>query len=580
MHIVLPLCLALLLPLSAAAVAPDFDPLLEEELRATPADQPLTALFFLSEAMPVRRLAATLDLERADRATRHRRIGLALRERAAQSQAEMRAALDAWTGPGEVHSYRPFWIVNAVSVSATPEAIRAIGARREVELASSNVPVELIRPLGSGPSDPAPGGLEYGLEQINAPALWAQGITGEGAIVCNLDTGVRGDHPAVADRWRASADGRPASECWFDAVKGRSSPYDDDGVSPTHGSHTMGTICGLDAATADTIGVAFGAHWVSGKIINSMGSGELEWILAGFEWAADPDGNPYTVDDVPHVISNSWGFLFPFCDDAVWDAIDAAEAMGAAVLFAAGNEGSLFHLRSPADRITTPLNAFAIGATAKNEQIAGFSSRGPSQCDHQTIKPEVAAPGVDVRSIRRDGYGELSGTSMACPHAAGAFALLRQVDADAPVDELKAALYLSARDKGAPGEDNTYGRGIIDVAAAARMLGQPSPVSIEVTGPAQVAPGDSASFHFVLTNETDEPQQPEVWFTATLPGGDEWADPEAVIRPILDPGATFEGDPVLRVPAAANDGSYLFQGKVGRFPFGKDASGFEVEVGE
>ncbi|MAE69629.1 MAG: hypothetical protein CME06_04065 [Gemmatimonadetes bacterium] len=239
-------------------------------------------------------------------------------------------------------------------------------------------------------------------------------------------------------------------------MNGRAEPYDDGGMSPTHGSHTIDTMCGLEAATADTIGVAFGAHWIAVKTFDAFGSGATEDILAGFEWAADPDGNPYTVDDVPHVISNSWGLIYPFCDRQFWSAMDAVEAMGAAVVFAAGNEGATFlHLRSPADRIATPLNAFAVGATNETEAIASFSSRGPSQCDGQTIKPEVAAPGVDVRSIRRGGYGNLSGTSMACPHASGAIAVLRQVDPNASIDELKGALYLSARDKGAPGEDNT-----------------------------------------------------------------------------------------------------------------------------
>ena len=76
--------------------------------------------------------------------------------------------------------------------------------------------------------------------------------------------------------------------------------------------------------------------------------------------------------------------------------MDGAEAAGVAVVFAAGNEGSGAEShRTPADRITTDTNSYSVGALQPGSQnIASFSSRGPSGCDSQTIKPEICAKAI------------------------------------------------------------------------------------------------------------------------------------------------------------------------------------------
>ena len=55
-------------------------------------------------------------------------------------------------------------------------------------------------------------------------------------------------------------------------------------------------------------------------------------MIAAFQWAADPDGNPETVADVPDVINNSWGTLGEFqediCRPTLWRMLDRIEAAG------------------------------------------------------------------------------------------------------------------------------------------------------------------------------------------------------------------------------------------------------------
>ena len=84
-----------------------------------------------------------------------------------------------------------------------------------------------------------------------------------------------------------------------------------------------------------------------------------------------------------------------------------------------------------------------------------------------TIKPEVTAPGTQIYStLPNNSYGYKTGTSMACPHTSGAVAILRQVNPDLTVDEVKTILMSTALDRGIVGEDNDYGWGIINIGAA------------------------------------------------------------------------------------------------------------------
>jgi hypothetical protein len=204
-----------------------------------------------------------------------------------------------------------------------------------------------------------------------------------------------------------------------------------------------------------------------------------------FQWMADPDGNPATTFDVPQSCSNSWGVTtghgYPPCDQTFWSFLDGSEAAGTVQLFSAGNEGpSPESLRRPADRATTDLNSMAVGAVDATNYpypwpIAGFSSRGPSHCTpggNSTIKPELVAPGVDVRSsVPGGGYEQYgwSGTSMASPHVNGVVALVREACPDLSVNEVKQILLDTAHDLGPAGNDNDYGMGMVDAVEAVTL---------------------------------------------------------------------------------------------------------------
>jgi subtilisin family serine protease len=343
-----------------------------------------------------------------------------------------------------------------------------------LDILYANIPIELIEPVDYDSDEGLLLSHEIGLERINALAAWENGWTGQGRVVMNIDTGVDGTHPALSERFRGDVDGDgDYDESWLD-------PYDthwefpQDGAS--HGTHTMGTICGR-SASGDTIGVAIDAQWIASAAIDRGGgiSRTIQDILISFEWAVDPDGDPETQDN-PDAIGNSWGipdgYEWEDCDRTFWIVIDNVEAAGSVVIFSAGNEGTN-GLRSPADRAETIYNVFSVGAVNGNDPtlpIASWSARGPSECNPDTLlnkKPEVVAPGVNVRSsVPGGGYSTMSGTSMASPHVTGAAAVMRQLNPNLDVDTIKDILISTAHDlpfHDPDGEDNTYGHGIIDL---------------------------------------------------------------------------------------------------------------------
>jgi subtilisin family serine protease len=194
--------------------------------------------------------------------------------------------------------------------------------------------------------------------------------------------------------------------------------------------------------------------------------------LLSFEWIIDPDGDPNTNWDVPAACSNSWGLAtghgYPPCDQLFWSHLDANEAAGTMIIFSAGNEG-FSGLRRPSDRATDDYRTLAVAAVDANQQgwpIASFSSRGPTNCTpngQPAIKPDISGPGVNViSSVPGNGYAAFSGTSMASPHINGVVCLMREVNPDLPVNDLKQIIFDTAFDLGTEGEDNNYGWGMVD----------------------------------------------------------------------------------------------------------------------
>lgn len=456
-----------LLAASATGAGADaiLDSSLERVLDLTASGNWIPVFVELGDQFDTRSFEEQLRSAGADADARHREIMLALQAHSATQQAPYLDALRALEAEGELARINPLWISNGIELDATSRGVAELVTLFDDAVLFHDY-VELIEPTDRGvPMDEADG-HEWGLDQIGAPMLWEMGIFGQGSIVANLDTGVDGAHKALDPKWLGHEEDVEWWHAWY-AEDASQFPSDND----SHGTHTMGTMVG--SVVGDTIGVAPAAKWIAARVGLSGNPGVN--INSAFQWCADPDTNPQTTDDVPDAVNNSWGGGFS-CSSYHWTPIDNMEAMGAIAFFSAGNEGPGSQtIGSPGNRATTHANCFAVGATNESEAIAGFSSRGPTRCvvpDSLKFKPEASAPGVAVRSsIPNNGYAAFNGTSMACPHVAGAAALLRQIMPELPPQQLKTLLYRTARHPTNPGtEDNIFGRGIIDLDAAANYL--------------------------------------------------------------------------------------------------------------
>jgi len=249
---------------SAGSYSTDF----EQYMLDNQAKDMVGAIITLADQVDISALQTNLYAIHADRRQWHEAVVLALQEKASSTQGPIIAQLDALSRQGQVESYQGLWIGNIILVTATAEALDILVQRDDVLQINPNHPIESIRPIEGNDDESLIAAVEIGLQRIHAPEVWAMGITGEGRLVSHLDTGVDGNHPALNARWRGydpRYSGHP-DWAWFDPVTNTTFPFD----SGQHGTHTMGTICGLGQATGDTIGVAFGAQWMCAGVIDRV----------------------------------------------------------------------------------------------------------------------------------------------------------------------------------------------------------------------------------------------------------------------------------------------------------------------
>lgn len=404
-------------------------------------------------------LAAIPELHE-DRRERAARLVRQLKSDASQSQQGVRNTLRSKESAGSARDVRPFWIYNGIALIATADTIRELIARDDVE----SVEPDRVYTLASTSVAPASSGI-WNLDLIGAPSLWSRGLTGSGAVVANMDTGVDLTHPALTGKWRGG------SNSWFDPYNGSTTPYDLSG----HGTATMGVMVAGNSSD-NPVGVAPGATWIAAKIFDDAKppNAVTSKIHAAFQWLLDPDLTPAT-HDLPDVVNISMDLGNPGTYDGQFAPdIQSLKAAGINVVCSAGNI-SVFKQSGTSTSPGNNPGAFAVGATDANDVIAGFSARGPSAFDG-SFYPAVTAPGAGIRTTDLySTYASFSGTSFAAPHVAGAIALLKSALPGLTADQVETALKNSV--VGAAGPDNIYGYGRLNILKAYAYLALPGDVS-------------------------------------------------------------------------------------------------------
>ncbi|MFZ4632776.1 MAG: S8 family peptidase [Saprospiraceae bacterium] len=439
------------------------------------------------------------------------------------------------------------FVVNAIAVKEADAALaQALAALPEVARLSPDPWIELdLLPTETPNAATNRNAVEWGIARINAPSVWAMGYTGQGITVGGADTGYYWVHPALQPHyrgWDTLTGTANHAYNWFDGVFDKS-PLNADSLNPcgfrsqqpcddgSHGTHTMGTMAG-DDGLGNQVGVAPGAQWIGCRNME-RNWGRPSTYLNCFEFflaPTDVEGNNPKPDRAPQVINNSWycsddeGCTDVGVNDLLRLAVVNLKASGVFVVVSNGNFGS--------GCVTANIppayfeESFSVGSIKINDTISGFSSRGPITIDSSfRVKPNVSAPGTDVRSsVPNGGYDSFSGTSMAGPHVVGLVALVLSAAPElaGEVELLETIIEETARPKfDGPNcfdnnaddyPNNTYGFGIVDALAA--VLRAQQVVAVQEAAPAfrvQVAPNPAQSATTFLVNGTQGTLQLDIF---------------------------------------------------------------------
>jgi serine protease AprX len=417
-----------------------------------------------------------------------------LRAHAERSQAGVRALLGQ-----NGAAYESYWVANALVVTGDRSLVDGLAARTDVMRIESDHPFKGFDDpvdVASAPLSNDPQLVEWGVQNVNAPQVWAMGFTGQGIVIANQDTGMRWTHNALKPKYRGwNGTTEDHNYNWWDAVRAPvpghttnpcgyavGAPCDDHG----HGTHTTGTTSGDDGA-GNQVGVAPGARWIGCRNMDA-GDGRPSTYMGCFQFFVAPtdlSGNNANPALRPHVMNNSWGCPpSETCAPGTLEAsVASAQASGIFVEVSAGNSGS--SCGSVSDPPAIYAAAFSTGAFDISNTLAGFSSRGPVTVDGSNrLKPNISAPGVSVRSSTAgtdSSYGNSSGTSMAGPHVVGVVALLwsARPELSRQITETKTLLQNTANPNvnvvpaqtcgGTPSSaipNNSFGYGRVDALAA------------------------------------------------------------------------------------------------------------------
>ncbi|GLS19614.1 hypothetical protein GCM10007874_26310 [Labrys miyagiensis] len=329
---------------------------------------------------------------------------------------------------------------------------------------------------------PVPPTLQDSIPLIHATQALTLGASGAGQTIAILDTGVEANHPFFGGRVVAQAcfsSNVPAqgatSVCPGGATTstaaGSAAPCGVSGCD--HGTHVAGIAAGQDA---NRRGVAPQANLIAIQVFSrfddtpggpqscanvsrpspcilSFTSDQIRALQQVFDWR-----NNFTIASVNMSLG---GGNNATCDtDTRKASIDQLRAAGIATVIASGNGGSSTGVGAPGCIST----AITVGNTTKSDVVSATSD--------SAAVVDLLAPGTNITSsVLSGGFGSKSGTSMATPHVAGAFAALRSVRNDLTVDQIEQAL--ESTGVSITDSRNNLARPRIDLEAAVRAVTTP-----------------------------------------------------------------------------------------------------------
>jgi len=506
------------------------DPLLSEEMGRRNDDEQIGVVVIMKSQYDRAQLNSRAGYY-TTRAERRDFVVSELKAFANTTQFDLRRSLDEMQRNGMTTEPTVLWMANALYFDATKAAIADLARRNDIEMIGYAIERNWIPDGEEASPTPVTREITPNVTQVHADQVWALGYTGEGVVVAVIDTGVNYNHLDVADHlWDG---GSEFPHHGYDVKNNDNDPMDDHG----HGSHCSGTVCGDGTAGSQT-GMAPDATLMCVKCLDSSGNGGAESISAGIQWAVEHGCDMFSMSLGIANSSVSERTLLRHTCEAALDA-------GVVAAIAAGNEGNSQWQYPVPNNVRVPGScpppymddiqgenpggqtcSVCVGAVDYNDAAAYFTSQGPVTWTNTEfgdypynpgiglIRPDVCAPGVDIKSLNystNNGYTNMSGTSMATPCVAGCMALMLSKDINLSPEDVCRILEETALPL-AQGKSNTFGFGRVDVfqAVEAIQLGAIKYNSHAINDPEgnndhKLNPGETVMMSVTMDNITDAP---------------------------------------------------------------------------